>query len=96
MELDHLVELIQETAMSLDTDEYPELAQNFIVFFKEKDKDIHGALERLNYALGQFQLSNQFQGPKNLSKIRLGIKELHNVRQGAGISALMLPIWFGN
>lgn len=96
MELDKLVELIQETALSLDTDQYPELAETFIMFFKEKDKDIHGALERLNFALGQYQLANQFQGPKNLAKIRLAIKETHNSRHGAGISAFMLPIWFGN
>lgn len=96
MELDNLIELIQETALAIDTEKYPELAQTFIVFFKEKDKDIHGALERLNFALGQFQLSNHFQGPQNISKIRLSIKELHNVRHGVGLSAFMLPIWFGN
>jgi len=96
MELDKLVELIRETALSLDTDQYPELAQSFITFFKEKDKDIHGALEHLNLALWQFQVSNQFQCPNNVAKIRLEIKKFHNIRHGAGVSAIMLPIWFGN
>lgn len=96
MTLDTLIELIQETALTLDTDQYPEIAQDFIVFFKEKDKDIYGALGHLNFALGQYQWTHQFQGPENLAKIRLGIKEVTNIRHGAGISALMLPIWFGH
>lgn len=88
--------LIQESALELDTKQYPKLAQIFITFFEEKDQNIQGALARLNYALGQYQWDNQFQGPACISKIRLGIKRVQNVRHGVGISAAMLPIWFGH
>ncbi|MCW0953496.1 hypothetical protein OIT44_05355 [Weissella ceti] len=94
--MDDLLGLIQETALTLDTEKYPEIAQLFITFYQEKDTDIHGALERLNFALGQYQWNNHFQAPDNVAKIRLMIKETQNIRHGAGMSAAMFPIWFGN
>lgn len=94
MNKNEVLELIQESALTLDTTAYPDLARLFIAFYQEKDKDINGALERLNFALGQYQFENQFQGPGCVSKIRLAIKETQNLRHGAGLSALMFPIWY--
>lgn len=96
MKTEDVLTLIQESALGLDTKQYPNLAQIFITFYAEKDKNIQGALARLNYALGQYQWDNQLKGPDFISKIRLSIKQVQNVRHGVGVSAAMLPIWFGH
>jgi len=95
MNISELVEYINESALSEDTQKDRSLQKIFVKFYELKDKNINRALIELDRELSYYQFDHQFVEPKFVSKIRSEIQRINVQKNTAGTMAFMTPIWFG-